>query len=102
MTYKVGTHNGTPVRVTYRHDPGSLPSISWSGGKSGSAQGSSLGPANHNCYPSRDDLLYWQSVIDLPRDEAQVDRSMTAHERVRRAETAAYHEAYIQDAQSQC
>jgi len=101
-TYKIGNYGGRPVRVRYEHQRGSLPEIHWSGGKSGSARGSSLGPANPDCCPDIDDLCYWQTVIGLARDEAQAARNMAAHNRLRAADRAAWSEAYIEDAKAQC
>lgn len=60
----VGKKDGRRVYGMYRHRAGELPELRIKGQY---WRGSSLGPANYMCDPSRDDIEFW-SVLAKGKD----------------------------------
>jgi hypothetical protein len=97
--YTIGKLGGQVVQATYSRDgQSSLPavSITCGGRKLGTWRGSSLGPCNAQCDPNADDLAVWQALVDLPRDDAQIARSLGAHKAAISRATAPY-KAYMRE-----
>jgi hypothetical protein len=90
----LGEKNGKKVVAIYGHAAGSLPALSISG--IGKYHGSSLGPANYNCRPNVDDVLFWMSLASLPQNELRARKIVAGLKAADTRETDGY-ERYLEE-----